>query len=321
MNYLNTSVNWEEFFIQEALELEEKMKTFDQEALNKSKLVIALENNILDWAKYEAWFCAETGCSSFKSDIETEVLEQLATHAVQVLDSYSNHDIWDSQLIPFMVWDKQIFVMGLHYPDQLQSVENHVFILAPPHVLDFFAQNAWGEQRLTENSANQENASDSLSQSMLDGVDLDIAAPQIDFSSSSTNGKTGGAIWDFIAERHDEYSFEAKKHFNAYVVLKIINNRTQVFKMDQDLEKQGISSRIFEYSLKDENPFFKVFTSGHSESFSLSQLGISLGSYKYACITALQRGDQVVGFLIGFKESNLSERDQVLLEELAKESA
>ena len=48
MNYLNTSVNWEEFFIQEALELEEKMKHFDHQSLNKSKLLIAFENQILN---------------------------------------------------------------------------------------------------------------------------------------------------------------------------------------------------------------------------------------------------------------------------------
>ena len=128
-------------------------------------------------------------------------------------------------------------------------------------------------------------------------------------------------IWDFITERHDEYSFEAKKHFNAYVVLKIESNSTKIFKMDKDLQSQDINERLFEYRTDSDNPFSRVFESGVSESFSVSQLGLNLLNYRYVCITALKRADQVVGFLMGFKESSLSESDQSLLEDLARESA
>ncbi|MBC7742109.1 MAG: hypothetical protein H7061_07925 [Bdellovibrionaceae bacterium] len=320
MNYLNTSVNWEEFFIQEALELEEKMKHFDQESLNKSKLLIAFENNILEWSQYEQWFCHETGCSSFKSEVELESLDHLTTPAKTALEIYSNHEIWDAQLFPLCVWDNKVYVMGLHYPAQLQSVENHVFILTPPHVLAYLAEKLFSAETNTREASSDEAFE--MTGSMLDGIDLDIAAPLISFAPTANNNeKLAPPIWDFIDERHDEYSFEAKKHFNAYIVLKIVNQRTQVFKMDADLEKDGVSGKIFEYSLKQENPFNKVFLSGQSESFSLSQLGITIKSYRYACITALRRGNTVLGFLIGFKEKNLSERDQTLLEELAKESA
>ena len=139
MNYLNASVNWEEFFIQEALELEEKMKHFDHESLNKSKLLIALENNILEWSKYETWFCSQTGCSSFKVGTATDQLNNFVAASKQTYDTYSNHDFWNTNLIPLMIWDNQVFVLGINFPDQLMKIENHVFILTPPHILSFFA--------------------------------------------------------------------------------------------------------------------------------------------------------------------------------------
>ncbi|MBC7419324.1 MAG: hypothetical protein H7328_01230 [Bdellovibrio sp.] len=317
MNYLNTTVNWEEFFIQEALELEEKMKTFDQDSLNKSKLRIALENNILEWSKYENWFCSETGCSSFKSNITPSQLEGFVQIAQQTYETFSNHDIWDESLIPLFTWDQQIFVMGLHYPTKLMAIENHVFILAPPHILSFFSQKV-----LALEIHEMDEKSDSMTKSMLDGIDMSLLAPKIDFSiPHAKEQQEKNAIWEFISERHDEYSFEAKKHFSAYMVLEISQSKTKVFKMDPDLENDGINKFIFEYNLIGENPFHKVFQTGLSESFSLTQLGITIRNYKYACITALQRGNQVVGFLVGFKEAHLSEKDQSLLEDLAKESA
>ncbi len=315
MNYLSTNVNWEEFFIQEALELEEKMKNFDHDSLNKPKLLIALESEILSWEKYEAWFCSETGCASFKVKTINHQLESLIAGAKAATEIYSNHEIWNSTLQPLLVWDNQVFVMGLSYPPKLMGIENHVFILTPPRVLAFFAEALSGQK-----DAPMEEVSVSA-ESILEGIDFDIPAPKINFNSGAENSDSKTNIWDFISERHDEYSFEAKKHFSAYMVLKVVNKKTKVFKMDSDLEKDGVNSSIFEYNLNEENPFQKVFNSGQSESFSLTQLGITIKNYKYACITALQRGDQVMGFLLGFKNQNLSEKDQVLLEDLAKESA
>ncbi len=316
MNYLNTTVNWEEFFIQEALELEEKMKNFDHSSLDKPKLLIALESNILKWTSYETWFCAETGCCSFKSSISEQEISHLIVSAKDSVDIYSNHGIWDEQLIPLMTWNDHIYVLGLHYPTKLMALKNHVFILTPPHILQLFSKNIFDQPELET-----EVESDSKTYSILEGLDFNISAPSISFGKQDKGESERTAIWEFISERHEEFSFEAKKHFSAFMVLRIENSKTKVFKMDSDLEKDGINSLIFEYNLNDENPFKKVYQTGSSESFSLTQLGIGVNNFKYACITALKRGDTVVGFLVGFKAANLSEKDTTLLEDLAKESA
>jgi len=47
MNQVSMNVKWEEHFISEAVELEEKMSSFDIESLSKSKIRLSLENNIL----------------------------------------------------------------------------------------------------------------------------------------------------------------------------------------------------------------------------------------------------------------------------------
>lgn len=91
--------------------------------------------------------------------------------------------------------------------------------------------------------------------------------------------------------------------------------------MDPELAADNVNEQLFNYSLREENPFKRVYESGQYESFSISQLGLNLKNFKYACITALKSGKKVVGFLVGFKDKNLSEIDQLLLEELAKETA
>ena len=48
MNYQTANSNWEEFFIQEALDLEEKMQSLQFEDLQRSRLRLSLENKILN---------------------------------------------------------------------------------------------------------------------------------------------------------------------------------------------------------------------------------------------------------------------------------
>ena len=66
MNYDDANLNWEEFFIQESLELEEKMSSFHFEDLQRSRLRLSLEKNILDWNKYHDWFLHQFKCTSLK---------------------------------------------------------------------------------------------------------------------------------------------------------------------------------------------------------------------------------------------------------------
>ena len=137
----------------------------------------------------------------------------------------------------------------------------------------------------------------------------------------ATAGDTVDGIWEFISERHQEYSFEIKKQFDAFVVLKINSKKTQVFKMDADLGRQGVNHMIFEYNLEADGPFKNIFDSGRSDTFSMKQLDMYLGDFQQACITPLKRGNKTVGFFMGFKKGPMSQQDKVLLEELAEESA
>lgn len=394
MHYLNSSINWEEFFIQEALELEEKMKTLDTIELDKPKLLLALEHHILDWQKYESWATYHLGCASFKNNIDPSELSKFADVNKKTYELYSAFNIWDAQLIPFIEWDNKVYVLGLQYHDKLVSVENHVLLLTPPHVISYFYKKLFSSSEEIDLSfaatpveaiaetptaeakpsfaiptSNKNELEDLLASadaesSSEDGLeiestgeaaesssddlilDFDVASPKIDFNSLSANPNNANTvtnasiktkpaattsappasaesatIWDYISERHEEYSFEAKKQFNAYIVLKIENNKTKVFKMDAELESENADKTLFEFDITQENPFKRVFDSGYSDSFSISQLRFQFKDYKYACITALKRGNQIVGFLLGLKESNLSESDTSLLEDLSKESA
>ena len=346
MIYLNTNINWEEFFVQEALDLEEKMSTLESEVLNKSKIRISLEQNILNWEKYESWITEQLGCASLKKSINENILEQFIHPTKQASEVYSNYKFWSEDLIPFFIWDNQLIVLGLQYNHQLLTIPNHILIITPPSTLSFVHQKLEAQmQKSTDNdlkfqkttsgettATSTENSSKiDHSKSILDGIFLDIAAPDIKFSptistdstqqSPEANQPNTLSIWEFISERQEEYSFEARKLFDAFLILKIQNNKTQVFHMDSEISKEGISNLIFEYSVQEKNPFKKVFESGNSECVSLVQLDLHLAKYRYACITPLKRGTQTVGFLMGLKKDHLSEKDQMALQELAQEAA
>jgi hypothetical protein len=351
MNYLNTSLNWEEFFIQEAVELEETMKLLDSTELEKSKLRICFENNLLEWAQYEKWTMAELGCSSLKMTVSDEDLEKYIQSAKMTKETYSNYDFWSEDLIPLFIWDNQLIILGLQFNEKLLMIENHIFILTPPHVLSYITIRLGNEiqtQSAPEKIKNQEDSKAMTTKSILDGVNIDISAPNISFDATEMTSMFGDAslsadrtsdtvvgplintpgesnpsasLWDFITERHQEYSFEVKKQYGAFVILKIDQFKTKVFKMDPDLARKGISSLIFEYNLTQSNAFKKVFESGKTESFSLNQLDMNLAKYTQACITPLKRGKATVGFFIGFKNDALSQDDKNLLDDLAREVA
>jgi len=326
MNYVKASQNWEEVFIQEALDLEEKMTTLDAADLNKSRLRLALENEILDWKKYQLWITSELNCPSLKDDIDPAQLDEMASKARETLATVSHHEFWNENLMPIDTWDGNLLVIGLEKNHQLVEVPNCIFMVAPPSVLAAFASHLFSEEGVGETSlvSTSLDELDSVS-SLPDGIDINAAAPKLSFDMTSMLGPKEPAmetnLWDYISERHDEYSFEARKQFDAYMVLKIENKRTQVFKMDPDFQKRETSTQLFEYDLASDNPFKKVLESGNSESFNINQLGLNLFDFKYACITPLKRGSNTIGFLLGLKTGRLAENDQTLLEDLAKESA
>lgn len=338
MDYLSTNLNWQEHFIYEYEELQEKLPSFDVDALSKSKIRLSLENNILDWEKYEAWALENLGCSCLKPGIKESILKNFLVNAKLAYESYSKYKIWNEDLLPIFTWDNQLVVFGLEYNEKLLAIENHIFILAPPRVLNYFAeimlQHESSEERI-EQVVNKLNVD-------LFGIEglqsFEIKPPTLDFKSIHDEAKNKALaqsapiaepvvekiddsdVWDFINERHQEYSYEAKQYFSAYLVLKIETNKTRVFKMDPDLEKKQINPKLFEFNVTEQNPFKKVYENGSSESFNISQLGLEFLNFKYVCITALKRSDRVVGFLVGLKEKTLCENDQLLLKVLAKES-
>jgi hypothetical protein len=345
MNYVKASQNWEEVFIQEAIDLEEKMTTLDAADLNKPRLRLALENEILSWKKYQLWISSELACASLKDDIDPAQLADMATKARETLATVSHHEFWNENLMPIDTWDGNLLVIGLEKSEQLIEVPNCIFLLAPLSVLSVFASKLFSEEGVGETSlvSTSLDESDSVS-SLPDGIDINAAAPKLSFDTTAlrkgfqkttdekpkeitASSATPPApvvetnLWDYISERHDEYSFEARKQFDAYMVLKIENKHTHVFKMDPDFQKREANLRLFDYDLETDNPFKKVLESGNSESFNINQLGFELFDFKYACITPLKRGPNTIGFLLGLKTGRLAENDQILLEDLAKESA
>ncbi len=377
MDYLKTNLKWEDFFTRESVELDEKMQSLDMDSLSKSKLRLSLENNILDWNKYEAWVLENLGCASIKANLSAVVIDSFAENLQDTLDAYSTHDCWGEDLMPIMTWDEQVIVFGLQYNENLIAIPNHIFILAPPQILTSLSKKLSKSDDDHESSEKDSKDKYDLTTSGIEGLSLEVQPLTFDFkdlpqklapsehtntkpivteytntkkidleltstksmptehtstfsmtqsthssiAADGTKTKTEKEIWEFINERHKEYIFEVKKQFTAYLVLKVDYDKTRVYKMDPDLASENVNEQLFNYSLREENPFKRVFESGQYESFSVSQLGLNLKNFKYACITALKSGKKVVGFLVGFKDTNLSEIDQLLLEELAKETA
>lgn len=397
MRTLNKSTHWEEFFIQEALELEEKMKTLDVESLNKSKLRICLEHGILDWTQYEKWYTSEQQISSLKTSVPHDEINRLVQLAQTTELNYAQYDFWGNDLIPLTIWEDQLIVLGLQYNEKLVVLGRPIFILTSPEVLTSMRRKMADQKVIQESSEDIKLDSNTEVNAALEGLNFNQAAPKISFtliqpltpaaltstpeaedeieevtvvspdpeptaianaaepvkeattfidpmalvSAATTKEPQAAApsqqppsmfgdpvavdpaegVWEFIAERHQEYSFEAKKQFDAFVVLKINNNKTQVFKMDPDLTRQNVNHMIFEYNLEHDSPFKSIFKNKRSESHSLEKLSMFFADYQFACITPLLRGDKVLGFFVGFKKGALSQQDKNLLDELAEETA
>lgn len=373
MSDLNKSTQWEGFFLQEALELEEKMKTLDVESLNKSKLRICLEHGILDWAQYEQWYMTQKKCSSLKASLTHEDVARLVSFAQKAELEYAQYDFWGQDLLPLFSWENHLVVIGLQYNEKLVSLGEHIFILSPPEILSAIVRKI-ADQKVINNVEEEISIDHSEVNDALEGLNFNQDAPKISFSliqpasapvsdapltpspvsavspasvtpatvaattepvvvaaanvqgassmfNTPATSESGDPIWDFISERHQEYSFEVKKQFDAFVILKISNNKTRIFKLDPDLARQNINPVIFEYNLESEGPFKTVIKNKRSDSFNMQQLGMYLSDFQHACLTPIIRGDQPVGFFVGFKKNPLSQQDKNLLSELAEETA
>ena len=239
MNYENMNSKWEEIFFQEALELEEKMNLLTADELNKSRIRLLLENNILTWQKYQVWFTEQLQCTSLSSNLTQAQLLNLRKQSAQTLEAYQQYDFWSEDLVPLQTWDGHLIVAGLEFNENLLLIPNLIFVLAEPFVLSFISDN------LEEN----DNAHDFLN--------LEVASEKPSGPVPSPE-PSSDAVWDYLTERHEEYSFEAKKLFSGYVVLKIVDFKTQVFKMDSDLGHYLKQTDVFTYDLSLDNAFRRV---------------------------------------------------------------
>ena len=335
MEYIENKITWDQVFHSELEALQQKMSSFDIESLSKSKLRLSIENKILDWKKYESWAIETYGCASLKETTPDSVLKGFSVGAQQAYDLYSMHSFWNQDLIPIGIWENQVIVLGLQYSTNLQKIPNHIFILAHPKSLNFFAN------LLIANKPAMTDLND-LSQMFgepgesIEGFEQPSQPLDFDFKNLSSETVTNFAarprknsihnknneslIWDLISERHEEYVFESRKQFSAFLTLRLKLDLTNIFKMDPDLESRNLNEKLFEYNIKQNNAFKQVHSSGTSQILNASQLGLDLIGYEYVCITGIKRSQNVVGFFVGFKNEKPTEKDIQLLEDLAKES-
>ena len=338
MNSQIRSNEWEIQFNQEAIAVEELLIGGDIQLLSQSKIRIALENNILSWESYKSWLQQEFDIPVIKSDLSLVELKTLKDKVKENKNTFAHYKIWTDDLIPLATWDDQIIVCGLAPTDKLFSVPNSIFVLCSIDIMNEFAsvfnQNM---QNFDSSLSEKSNTHSTLTSSLLTGLELETPAPRdLNFSKIKVDTQTGFAnlneeelnhvtrsysAWNQIEEKHLESSSFARRNFDAYVVLKIIENKTKLFKMDDDLKNENINETLLEYDLTTDNPFQHVYKTGTSESFGLNQLHLQILDFKYACVTPLKLGAKIIGFLVGFKVTKLNADDEKILELLALKNA
>lgn len=335
MEYLDNKTSWEDVFTKELEALTKKMPTFDIESLSKSKLRLSLENKILDWKKYEEWIQTTYGCASIKENLPEQTLKSYSIAAQQAYALYSNYGFWSQDLLPAFIWENQLIVVGLQYHSNLQKIQNHIFVLAPPRIMNFFANLLLqGKATTTELDSFNEFFGDQPAET-LDGVSSNTAI-SIDFKDLNSETvaniprgprkqfrsvKTETEIWDLIHDRREEYFFESLKQYDAFMALRINFDNTHIFMMDPKLEKLTVNEKLFEYNINAKNAFHDVYTTGETVTLDTSQVGLQLLNYKYITITAVKRSKAVVGFFVGFKNKQPTGADMNFLEDLSRETA
>lgn len=125
------------------------------------------------------------------------------------------------------------------------------------------------------------------------------------------------AAWTKIDSQHFDLCLEARKNFDAFIVLKIKNNQTELFKLDDDLSREKLDENIFKYSLKTANPFTNAIKLNQSQSFDLSELNMKILDYVSGTITSLKKGQNTVGFLLGLKTTAVNADDNLTLESIS----
>lgn len=270
--------SWEYFFNEEALQVEEFLSTHSEKDYEKSRLRIALEQNILSWENYKNWFQSLTAVPTLKENLTPQEIMSLNEKYSQNQNNFSHYTFLSSDIIALENWDGHTIFMGLSYIEQLEKIPNSLFILCSQKNLN----------RITDTN----------------------------YSADAVN-----STWRKAENNYLEYSLQARKSFDGFATLKINNHFTELFKMDEDLSKENISSDLFRFSLQESNPFSEALKSGKSLSFELNSLNIKILDYTSALIVPLKKGTNTLGFLLGLKTTAINEIDLQTLEEISNRAS
>lgn len=290
--------SWEDYFHDAILSVEELLNSGDPTLLQKSKLKIALENKFLNWNEYKTWASQFYNVPVLEKLDETSILKLRKQH-LECVEGYSQYSAFNSELIPLQTWDGQLLVAGIEYTDKVKSLPQAIFVLCSIENLAFI--------------------SNTPIRKVLEPL-TPVAAP-VQPVIAAENGMNNNHIWQNLETNHGDFSEIARKKFDAYVVLRVTGkNTTELYKMDEDLEKEELDTAIFSYDLTAENPFTNVYKNHFTETFNINQLGLKILDFKYACISAIKLGPKVVGFLVGFKTTHLSQDDITTLESISEKA-
>lgn len=322
---------WENFFTEEAILVEELLVSGDYLFVNHSKIRIAIENKILNWEKYIDWIQTQNDYVSLKSDLDDEQIKSLAYKYSENKDTFKHYSIWSEDLIAVESWDDQLVILGVAPTDKLLTIPNAVFVLCPPAVLDQIhkmnkAIEADEEKVELESSIKEITSTKSgllleFDPAITKPIDLSFANLRPNNNEPKVTADPAFSIWNLVETKHIQHSDKARKQFDAYMVLKINAEKTQIFKMDDDLVKENLDTTIFDFNMNSDNIFSKIYKSKVSESCNLADLGLTVLDFKYAHITPLILGAKVLGFFVGFKISELSNEDELTLQSISKELA
>ena len=306
---MNFEQSWEQFFPDAILSVEELLNSGDPALNNKSKLKIALENKFIDWNEYKVWASAFYGVPVLDK-LDENTITQLRKQHLECVEGYSQYSAFNSELIPLQSWDGQLLVAGLELTEKVQSLPQAIFFLCSVENLAFISNTPVRKVLQPLDSA--------IVSTILQQAENQVApAP----AAVAENGMSNNHVWQNLETHHGDFSEIARKKFDAYVVLRVTGkNMTELYKMDEDLEKEELDTAIFSYDLTSENPFTNVFKNHFTETFNINQLGLKILDFKYACISAIKLGPKVVGFLVGFKTTHLSQDDITTLESISEKA-
>lgn len=314
---------WEHIFTEEALTVEELLSSGDFLLLEQSKVRIALENKILAWDKFKKWITEKLNCACLKSQLSPVEIQILKNKFNENKKTFSHYEIWNNDLIPLEIWDNSLIVLGLYPPENLVTIPNSIFVLCPPEVMTEITKS----EALEPPKFQQVEHSQSLSLLQLDptiDIPTDLSFSKLykktETQTQTEKSQTGYSVWSLVDSNHNLSSELARKQFDAYMVLKIVENETKVYKMDEDLMKEDLNPSLFSYNLNLENAFSDLYKSGKTSSVSLENLGLTILDFKYACISPLKLGPQVLGFLVGFKIEKTTDQDENALELISNQN-